>query len=148
MNSLKAAESSKQRLCALLEISELLLQAIPDSEAVQKSLHKILTSADGTSAALYKRYYTNNVSYYLKQIGSAHEQGSLTPPFPGTLRSGKMDAQVWAMLNTDVAECFNECRFDTLFAGNNIYIVPLKMNDQPYGLLILARPRPDVDGTL
>ncbi|MDY0095529.1 MAG: PAS domain S-box protein [Candidatus Vecturithrix sp.] len=148
MNSIKSTEPGKQRICALLEISELLLQAISDSEPVKKSLHIILTSADGISVALYKRYYTSNVSYYLKQIGSAHEQDSPTPPFPETLRSEKMDAPVWAMLNTDVAECFNECCFDTRFADNNIYIVPLKTNEQACGLLILARYRPDVDGTL
>ncbi len=147
MNSIKSSEPGKQHLGALLEISELLLQAIPDSKPVHNSLHKILTSADGTSAALYKRFYTNNVSYYLKQIGSAHKKDSLTPPFPATLRSEKMDAKVWAMLNTDVAECFNECLFDTRFAGHTIYIVPLKMNEQLYGLLILATPRQDVDGT-
>ena len=146
MTNRNSAEPGDQRVNTLLEISQCLLAEAPGSQQIQKGLQTLCTSIDGSGTALYRRHYTGDKTYYLTQIGSAYGEDNRTPFFPETLNHDGMDSQAWEILNTSVADCFNECRFYWLVTANSLYIAPLIIKNQPYGLLIAAGSHPDNEG--
>ncbi len=148
MTNRNSAAPGDQRVNTLLEISQCLLTEAGDSQQVQQSLQLLCRSIDGSGTALYRRHYTDNKSYYLAQIGSAYGKDNKTSFFPETFNPEKMDSHAWETLNSTVAGCFNEDRFSWLVSGNSIYIAPLTIKKQPYGLLIVADSHPDNKGII